>query len=103
MLCHLRKTRTQLIDADDAVDCKIDWKDMTDGERRRRNRLARPGKAREKKLRQAGREDDERRCLRPLEPGAKRLSHEACRKKKHRPDREQLQRIAKRREPIDTR
>ena len=32
MLRHFGKTRTQLIDADDAVDRKIDREDMTDDE-----------------------------------------------------------------------
>ena len=48
-------------------------------------------------------EEDERRRLRTLEPGARRLAHEAGRENEHRREREQLQRIAERGKAVDAR
>src|SRR5262245_32441729 len=69
ILCHLGKARTQLIDADDAVDRKVDREDMAGDEHCMRYRFGRPGEPCEKELRQAGGEEDEGRRLRTLEPG----------------------------------
>src|SRR5262249_51074255 len=73
ILCHLGKARTQLIDADDAVDRELDREDMAGDEHCMRDRFARPGEPCEEELRQAGCEEDEGRRLRSLEPGTDRL------------------------------
>src|SRR5262245_61429038 len=69
ILCHLGKARTQLIEADNAVDRKVDREDMAGDEHCMRYRFGRPGEPCEKELRQAGGEEDEGRRLRTLEPG----------------------------------
>src|SRR4029453_11135115 len=70
---HFGEGRTQLVDADDAVDREVHREELTGDKRRLRDRFARPGEPGEEELRQAGGEEDERRCLRPREPGADRL------------------------------
>ena len=100
---HLPEGGAQLIDADDAVDREIRREDIARGEHRLGDRFARPGETRQEELRQAGAEEDERRGLRVLEPGAGRLAHEARRQDEHRAEREQLQRLAERGKAVEAR
>src|SRR5262245_44546746 len=73
ILCHLRKARTQLIDADNAIDREVDREDIASNLRRPGHRFAWPGEPREEELRQAGGEEDEGRRLRTLKPRTDRL------------------------------
>src|SRR4029077_5857598 len=68
ILRHFGETRTQLVDADDAVDREVGWEDIAGDDRRLGHRFAGPGEPREEELRQAGGEEDEGWRLRPLEP-----------------------------------
>src|SRR5262249_20262386 len=74
---HLPQAGAQLVDADDAVDRKIRREYVAVGKNGIGDRFARPGKACHEKLRKACAEENERRGLRVLEPGARRLTHEA--------------------------
>src|SRR5262245_44718743 len=81
---HLPQARTELVDAHDAVDREIGGKDLARGEHRPGDRLARPGESGREELRQAGRDEDQKRHLWALEPGAYRLSHKTGRENEHR-------------------
>src|SRR5262249_61028520 len=72
-------------------------------EHRGGDRLARPGKAGQEELRQAGGKKDERRRLRVLEPGTSGLAHEARRQNEQRRERKYLQWTAERREAVEPR
>src|SRR6516164_4243573 len=85
---HLPKAGAQLIDANNAVDREIRREDVAHGVYRLGDRLAWPGKPRQKQLRQAGAEEDQRRGLRVLEPGARELTHEARRQDEQGAERE---------------
>src|SRR5262249_20053609 len=87
---------TKLVDAHESIDREIRRKDIADRLYRLGDRLARPGEAGQEQLRQAGGEEDQRRGLRMLEPGARGLAHEARRQDEHRCQREQLQRLPER-------
>src|SRR6516164_3285229 len=100
---HLPQAGAHLVDADDAVDREIRREYVTVGKNRIGDRFARPGKACHEKLRKARAEEDERRGLRVLEPGARGLAHEARRENEDRPQREQLQRTAERGKAIEAR
>src|SRR5262249_39721164 len=95
------ETRTQLVDSDNAIDREVDGEEIAQDENRTRDRFARPRKSRDEELRQAGGEKYETRRFRTLEPGPNRLGHEAAREQEYRSDRQQLQRVAERREAVD--
>src|SRR6516165_10074372 len=80
---------------------KIRWKYVAGGEHLLRNCFARPGKTGKEELREAGAEEDERRRLGMLEPGAGCLAHEARRQDEQRCERKQLQRLAERGKAVE--
>jgi len=82
---------------------KIRWKYVAGGEHLLRNCFARPGKTGKEELREAGAEEDERRRLGMLEPGAGCLAHEARRQDEQRCERKQLQRLAERGKAVEAR
>src|SRR5262245_65882013 len=65
ILRHFGEVRTQLVDANDAVDREVDREDVTGDERRLGDSFARTGESREEELRTAGGGDDGVRGLRP--------------------------------------
>src|SRR5262249_33245791 len=86
---HLTKACAQLAEAAGAVDRENRGEYVTRGGPRRGVCFARPGKARQERLRKARAEKDERWGLRLPEPGARRLSHETGREREQRREREQ--------------
>src|SRR5215475_1630159 len=100
---HLLQAGAQLVDADNAVDREIRREYVAVGKDGIGDRFARPGEACHEKLRKARAEEDERRGLRVLEPGARGLAHEAGREKEDRPQREQLQGVTERGKAVEAR
>src|SRR5262245_29590554 len=103
VVCHLPEARAELVDAHHAVDREIRREDGAGGEHRLGNCFARPGESGQKKLRQAGAEEDQRWRFRMCEPGPGRLAHEAGRENEQRCERDQLQGMAESRKAIDAR
>src|SRR5262245_52866429 len=91
---HLPQAGAQLIDADEAVDGEVRGEYGARGKHGLGDRFARPGKAGQEELWKARAEEDERRRLRMLEPGAHGLTHKTGRENEDRRQREQLQWIA---------
>src|SRR5262249_28818058 len=85
---HLPQACAQLIDPNHPVDGEIRREYVAAGKHGFWDCFARPGKARQKELRKAGAEEDERRSLRMLEPSTHRLAHEAGRENEDRRQRE---------------
>ena len=85
---HLPQAGAQLIDPNHPVDGEIRREYVAAGKHGFWDCFARPGKARQKELRKAGAEEDERRSLRMLEPSTHRLAHEAGRENEDRRQRE---------------
>src|ERR1700751_1923915 len=90
----LPQARAQLVDAHEPVDREVRREDIADRPRPLGDRLARPGKPGQEQLWQAGAEEDQGRRFRVLEPGTRRLAHEARRQEEHQAQREQLQRLS---------
>src|SRR5215468_881980 len=97
---HFPQACAQLIDADDAIDCEIRGEYVADSEDGLWNRFPRPGKSGQEQLRKARAEKDKRRSLGMLEPGTRSLRHEAGRQNEDGREREELQRMAQRREAV---
>src|SRR5580704_764063 len=94
---------TQLVDAHEAVNREVGGEKPAEREGDLGYRLAWPGKAGHEKLRQAGRQENDGRVLRPREPGPDGLPHEAGRKQKDGSEGEQLRKMPECRKPVETR
>src|SRR5262245_39049314 len=100
---HLPQAGAQLIDSDEALDGEVRGEYGARGKHGHGDRFARPRKAGHEELRKARAEEDERRSLGVLEPGTRRLAHEAGRENEDRRQREQLQGLAERGKAVDAR
>ena len=76
---NLGETRAELVDAHEAVDREVGGENASPRQHRIRDGLARPGKADDEELRNAGGEKQQHRGLAMLELGADGLGHEARR------------------------
>src|SRR5580693_5156451 len=75
---------TELVAAHQAIDRGVGGEKPAECKRDLGNGFARPGEACHEELRQAGREQQDGRVLRPREPSADSLSHEARRQQEDR-------------------